>query len=270
MPDYGKLAGTVALITGGGSGIGRAIALLFAAEGAKVVFTGRDIDKLNALERQFWSLNLTGCGFVADADQYEDAKAAVNHTISTYGRLDFVVANAGISMRASFAELELEVIERLMTTNFWGAVYVIKAALPHIIKNRGAVIGISSIAGYRGLPYRTGYSASKFALNGFLESLRTEMLDHGVHVMTVAPGFTASNIRQVALGADGKVAPESQRSEQSMMPADDVAEAVLSALMSKKKQVVLTNQGKLTVWLNKLFPSWMDKMVLKNFKKHGG
>jgi len=148
-----------------------------------------------------------------------------------------------------------------MDINFYGVLYATQACLPEIIKNKGSVIGISSIAGFRGLPGRTGYSASKFALNGFLEVLRTEMLYRGVHVLTACPGFTSSNIRNKALTKDGSIQGESPRDEEKMMTAEECATHIYKATVRRKNFLILTNQGKLAVWLNKLFPSMADKVV---------
>jgi short-subunit dehydrogenase len=133
-------------------------------------------------------------------------------------------------------------------------VYATKYCLPEIKKNKGSIIGISSIAGFRGLPARTGYSASKFALNGFLESLRTELLKTGVHVLTASPGFTATNIRKRSLTNDGSAQGDSPRDEGKMMTAEECARHIYNA-------TVLTAQGKLTVFLNKWLPSLTDTLV---------
>jgi len=176
-----------------------------------------------------------------------------------------LINNAGISMRALFEEADLAVIRELMDINFWGTVYCSKRALPSVMKNKGVIAGISSIAGYRGLPGRTGYSASKFAMQGFLEALRTEMLHTGVHVMWVSPGFTASNIRNVARTADGSSQAETPLNESKLMTAEECARRVLDGVEQRKRSIVMTTQGKLAVWLNKLLPSFADKMVYKHF-----
>jgi short-subunit dehydrogenase len=133
--------------------------------------------------------------------------------------------------------------------------------LPEITRKKGSIVGISSIAGYRGLPGRTGYSASKFALNGFLEVLRTEFLNTGVHVLTACPGFTASNIRKRSLTKDGTHQGESPREEDQMMTSEECADHIYNATVKRKRTLILTTQGKLAVWLNKLWPSLADKMV---------
>jgi short-subunit dehydrogenase len=139
--------------------------------------------------------------------------------------------------------------------------------LPHITAAKGNIIAISSIAGYRGLPGRTAYSASKFAMNGFMEALRLELQTQGVHVGVVSPGFTASNIRKRALKADGSPQGDSPLHENKLMSAEEVAEAIYWAVIYRKREVVLTTQGKLTVWVNKLLPTLADKLVFNHFKK---
>ncbi|MEI8205236.1 MAG: SDR family NAD(P)-dependent oxidoreductase, partial [Bacteroidota bacterium] len=163
--------------------------------------------------------------------------------------------------------LELKVIKKVMDVNFWGAVYCTHYALPHLLKTGGSVVGVSSIAGYKGLPGRTGYSASKFALQGFLEVLRIENLKTNLHVLIACPGFTASNIRKTALAKDGSQQGESPRAEEKMMSAELVAEEIVKAIIKRKKLLLLTTQGKMTVLLNKFFPFFMDKMVYNHMAK---
>jgi short-subunit dehydrogenase len=146
-------------------------------------------------------------------------------------------------------------------------VYCTKFALPALLKNKGTVVGISSIAGFKGLPGRTGYSASKFALNGFLETLRIENMKKGLHVLICAPGFTASNIRNTALTKDGSMQSESPLDESKLMSSEEVAEHLLEAIRKRKPTLVLTTMGKLTVLLNKFFPSFMDKMTYNHMAK---
>lgn len=147
------------------------------------------------------------------------------------------------------------------------ALYATKYCLPEIIRNKGSVVGISSIAGYRGLPGRAGYSASKFALNGFLEVLRTELLKTGVHVLTACPGFTASNIRKRALTGAGVMQGESPRNEKKMMTAEECARHIYRATARRKRTLILTTEGKLAVWLNKWWPSLADRLVYNAFAK---
>ena len=251
----------VVVITGGSSGIGKALAEVFGKNGSKVLITGRNKSELDKAVAVLSLSGITVVGVVADASIEQDNKRMADEALKHFGKIDILINNAGITMRALFEELDMSVIKKVMDINFYGVLYATQACLPEIIKNKGSVIGISSIAGFRGLPGRTGYSASKFALNGFLEVLRTEMLYRGVHVLTACPGFTSSNIRNKALTKDGSIQGESPRDEEKMMTAEECAAHIYKATVKRKNFLILTTQGKLAVWLNKLFPSMADKVV---------
>ena len=255
------------IITGGSSGIGKALAYQFGKEGARILITGRNQASLIAVESSLKSSGIEVLAFQSDVSKEEDNKAMAQYAIDQWGGIDILINNAGISMRALFEEVDLEVIKKVMDINFYGALYATKYCLPPIIRSKGSVVGISSIAGYRGLPGRVGYSASKFALQGFLEVLRTEMLKKDVHVLTACPGFTTSNIRKVALTKDGGIQGESPRDESKEMSAEECALLIYKATMKRKKHLVLTKQGKLVVWMNKFFPGFIDKMVYNALAK---
>lgn len=262
-----KIKGKVVIVTGGTSGIGKACAKKFGENGANVVITGRSNQKLENTKAELEAKNINVLAVQADVSIEEDNQRLIEETISKFGRIDILINNAGISMRALFDDLDLKVLKQVMDINFWGSVYATKYCLPYIKKTKGSILGISSIAGYRGLPARTGYSASKFAMQGFLEALRTELLKTGVHVLVACPGFTASNIRNTALSADGSGQGESPRDEGKMMTPDQVSEYIFKATIKRKRDLVLTSQGKMTVFLNKWFPSFMDKMVYNHMAK---
>lgn len=251
----------VVIITGGSSGIGKALAEVFGGRGSKIIITGRnkkDLDETVDLLRQ---KKIEISGFQADVSVESDNQKMAEEAIRIYGRIDILINNAGITMRALFSELDLSVVKKVMDINFYGVLYATKYCLPEILKNKGSVIGISSIAGYRGLPGRTGYSSSKFALNGFLEVLRTELLKKDVHVLTACPGFTASNTRKRALTKDGSIQGESPRNEDNMMTAEDCALHIYRATVRRKKILILTTLGKFTLFMNKWFPGLVDKLV---------
>jgi len=257
----------VVIVTGASSGIGKALALEYAAKNAVVVMAARRIEKLEQIAKDIPNSSSNILVLKTDVSKESDCKILIEKTIEKFGRIDILINNAGISMRALFEDTELSVIKKLMDINFWGTVYCTKYALPHLLKTKGSVVGVSSIAGYKGLPGRTGYSASKFAMHGFLEVLRIENMKKGLHVLTACPGFTASNIRNTALAADGSQQSESPRDEEKMMSAEDVADKIIGAIEKKKDRLTLTTQGKLTVLLNKFFPKFMDKMVYNHMAK---
>lgn len=256
----------VVIVTGGTDGIGRAFVATLLNFGAKVATCGRNHEKLYSLQASHPSLPLHT--LVADVTKEADCKKLVESTVKYFGKIDILINNAGISMRALFKDLDIEVIRKVMEVNFFGAVYCTKYALPHIIEAKGTIVGISSVAGYRGLPGRTGYSASKYALQGFLESLKTELIDDGVHVMWVSPGFTASSIRENALNDKGQQQDENPMDEGKMMTAEDAVNRLLAAIKNKKRSVVLTFTGKETVFLNRFFPKLADRLVHKFYFKN--
>ncbi|WP_256004881.1 MULTISPECIES: SDR family oxidoreductase [Pedobacter] len=258
----------VVVITGASSGIGKACAEEFARRGANLVLAARQYVTLCEITAQLQkAYDIKALAVQADVSREEDCRAVIAQAIDTFGGVDILLNNAGLSMRALFNETDLSVLKNLMDVNFWGTVYCTKYALPELLKSKGTVVGVSSIAGYRGLPGRTGYSASKFAMNGFMESLRTELLHSGVHVMVACPGFTASNIRVAALAKDGAAHGETSMEEEKMMSAEEVAHRIAEGIAARKRTLVMTRQGKLTVWLNKLLPGVADGLVFKHFTK---
>ncbi len=257
----------VVAITGGSDGIGKALVETLIAMGAKVATCGRNQDKLYDLQVKYPNAPLHT--IVADVSNLNDCKNFINSTIKTFGGIDILINNAGISMRALLKDAEIEVLQKVMDINFYGTVYCTKLALQSIIERKGTIVGVSSIAGYRGLPGRSGYSASKFAVNGWLEAVRTELLDDGVNVMWVCPGFTASNIRNAALNNKGNSQGESPMNEAELMSSEECATHILKAIEKRKRTLVLTFTGKRTVFMNKFFPAWADKLVKKFFFKNG-
>jgi short-subunit dehydrogenase len=203
-----------------------------------------------------------------DVSREADCKNLIEKTIKTYGKIDILINNAGISMRAMFKDLDLDVIRQLMDVNFWGTVYCTKYALPYLLKQKGSVVGVISIAGHVGLPARTGYSSSKFAIRGFLDTLRIEHLKDDLHVLVAAPGFTSSNIRNTALKADGSRQGKTPRNEGKMMSAEKVAEKIFKAVRKRRSSLILTFvEGKLTVFLGKCCPRLLDKLIYKEMAK---
>jgi short-subunit dehydrogenase len=258
----------VVLITGASSGIGKACAIEMAKRGANLVLAARQYVTLCELTAELQKeYGIQAIAVQTDVSREEDCELLVKQALVTYGRIDVLINNAGLSMRALFKDLDLSVLKNLMDVNFWGTVYCTKYALPEIIKSKGTIVGVSSIAGYRGLPGRTGYSASKFAMNGFMEALRTELLKTGVHVLVACPGFTTSNIRFSALAKDGTAHGETSMEEGKMMSPEAVAEQIVNGIAEEKRTLIMTGQGKLTVWLNKLLPALADNLVYKHFSK---
>ncbi len=265
MSDY--FLNKVVAITGGSDGIGKALIELLLPMGARVATCARNQDKLYDLQLRH-STKPLHC-VVADVSNYNDCKMFIDSTIKQFGGIDILINNAGISMRTLLKDAELDVFKKVMDINYFGTVYCTKLALESIIQRKGSIVGVSSIAGYRGLPGRSGYSASKFALNGWLEAIRTELLDDDVNVMWVCPGFTKSNIRNAALDGQSRAQGESPLNESQLMSATECAEHIVHAIEKRKRTLVLTFKGKQTVFLNKFFPALTDRLTRNFFFKNG-
>jgi len=256
----------VVIVTGGSDGIGRALIDALIPLGAKIATCARNYDKLYNLQLQYPNVLLHT--MACDVSNENDCKRFIESVIEVFGHIDILINNAGISMRSLFNDVDVDVMKRVMDVNFFGAVYCTKYSLPSILENKGTVVGISSTAGSRGLPGRSGYSASKFALQGWLEALRSEMTHTGVNVMWVSPGFTASNIRNAALNEKGETQGESPLDEAKLMSAEECAQYIIKAIEKRKRTLILTSSGKLAVFMNKFFPSWSDKLMYKHFFKN--
>jgi dehydrogenase/reductase SDR family protein 7B len=257
----------VVVITGASSGIGRACALEFAEQGAHVVVAARREKELLDLADQIRQAGVEALPVVTDVRRAEDCERLIHQTLEKFGKINVLINNAGISMRATFENTDLEVIKELMDTNFYGAVYCTKFALPHLLEQKGTVIGISSITGLAPLPGRTGYVASKHAMDGFFNTLRLENLEKGLNVMVVHPGFTSSEIRKRALNENNMPQEESPRNEEKMMSSERVAWYVARAAFRRERDLVLTPQGKIAVWLHKNFPGITDRILLYEMSK---
>lgn len=248
------------VITGASSGIGEAMAKVYSQMGARVVLGARSEEKLQQLAAEIESAGGRAAYCAADVTKAEDCKRLIDTAVEAFGGIDVLICNAGISMRAIFDDVDLDVLHRLMDVNFWGTVYCAKYALPYLQASRGSLVGISSVAGIHGLPGRTGYSASKFAMTGLLETIRVENLKKGLHVMVACPGFTASNVRFSALTADGSQQGATPREEGKMMTPEQVAHIVAKGIARRKRLCLMEIEGRATHFVKKFAPALVDKL----------
>lgn len=256
----------VIIVTGASSGIGLASARLFGSYGAKVVMAARSIDKLIELSPSVGDAENVLC-VKTDVSVESDCRSLIEQTVERFGRIDILVNNAGLSMRAMFKDLDLDVIRRLMDVNFWGTVYCTKFALPYLLDVKGSVVGVISIAGYSALPARTGYSSSKYAVRGFLDTLRIEHLKDGLNVLTFAPNYVASNVRNAALVADGSAQGNTPLEEGKLMSAEECARHLAKALSRRRSVVTLTTLGKITAAGRTLIPKIDDRITYRYIAK---
>lgn len=263
-PIVMDIADKVIIVTGASSGIGRACAADFVRHGANVVLVSRRRDVLLHVAAEIDPQGNRTLVVEADVTSEMQCQVVIEHTVHKFGRIDVLVCNAGVSMRASFDDVKIDVLKRLMDVNFWGVVYCVRYALPYLLESRGTIVGVNSVAGYIGLPGRTGYSASKFAMRGFLDTIRNEYLNRGLSVFVIAPGFTESNVRYSALTADGSPQGFTPRDESSMMTSEEVAREIRSGIMKNKRFKVLTFvHGKLALFLQKWWPSLVSLLANK-------
>ena len=255
--------GKTVVITGASSGIGRALAYEFAAHGANVVIGARHEEKLTEIADDLTGRGAAVARCTADVTQEADCRRLIETAVTRFGGIDILICNAGISMRALFDEVDLEVLHRLMDVNFWGTVYCTKYALPYLQAAKGTVVGVSSVAGLHGLPGRTGYSASKYAMTGFLDTIRIENRRKGLHVMVACPGFTATNVRFSALTADGTAQGTTPRKEEKMMTAEEVAHRIARGILKRKRLLLMEFEGRATHFIKKFSPRFLDMMFYK-------
>ena len=255
------------IVTGASSGIGEALVKVLFDRGANVVMGARSEDKLKAIAQTIDSEGKRIAYVVADVSVESDCKSLIELAVTKFGGVDVLICNAGISMRAIFDDVDLSVLHKLMDVNFWGTVNCTKYALPYLQKSKGSLVGVSSVAGIHGLPARTGYSASKYAMTGFLETIRIENMKKGLHVMIACPGFTASNVRFSALTADGSSQGESPRAEDKMMSSEEAAMRILKGIASEKRTVLMDFNGRATTFIKKFAPKFLDKMFFNHMAK---
>ncbi len=258
----------VAVITGASSGIGKALSFEFAKNKFNIAICARRIDRLEQMAIEI-NKNFSVDVFISQTDiaVKEDCQNFIEETYNYFGRIDVLVNNAGISQRALFVDLELDSFKKIIDTNYWGTVYCTKFALPYLLQSKGSLVAISSISGFSPLPGRTAYCSSKYGIHGFLESLRIENLKTGLHVMIVAPGFTASEIREKAMVAGGGQQGSSPRNEAKMMTPERVAQKVLRGIRIRKRTIIMSPMGIAAVWFTRLLPELMDRIVYHHIKK---
>ncbi|HEX6039748.1 SDR family oxidoreductase, partial [Longimicrobium sp.] len=243
----------VVVITGASEGIGRELALQLADQGAWLVLAARDAARLYAVAEECRLRGARAVSVPTDVADQAQCRALIERTVAEYGRVDTLVNNAGIGMWARFDEVQdLAPFERMMQVNYFGSVYCTHAALPHLKRTRGRIVGVSSLTGKAGVPTRSGYAATKHAMAGFFDSLRIELDGTGVTVTMIYPGFVATEIRERAFGADGKPLGKSPVREAEVMTVETCARLILEAAAERRRELVMTRRGKFGMWLKLL------------------
>ena len=259
----------VIVITGASDGIGAEMARLWARRGdVALVLAARSVDKLEAVATQCRSAGAQVLVHTMDVGVQAECIGLVEAALQAFGRIDTLVNNAGMSAHALFADVtDLAWYETLMRINHWGSVWCTHAALPHLLASRGRIVAVASLAGLVGVPGRTAYSGTKFAMVGFFEALRTELLASGVSVTIAYPGVVATEIRRRGFNAAGEAAGKSGLDEAGAMSVAECAGLIVNGAQARRRNIVMSGKGKLSRWLKLAAPGLVDRLALKALSK---
>jgi NAD(P)-dependent dehydrogenase (short-subunit alcohol dehydrogenase family) len=256
------LKGKVILISGAAGGLGKALCLRYATAGSRIAATDLDATRLAALIIALQKMGAQALALPGDITDPEACKAAVAATLSHFGTLDGLINNAGISHRSLLRATQPEVIRSVMEVNFFGALNLTHAALPHITAQRGFIAAISSVAGFSPLIGRTGYAASKHALHGFFESLRSEVENDGVSVTLVCPSFISTGIGAAALDGQGdNSAGKPRLTSGGESSAEDIAERIFEAIAENYRLLLPDRTARLAWWISRLTPAFYARTM---------
>ncbi len=264
-----QLSGKTIIITGASSGLGRALALELAGLNANLVLFARNKVKLLETQKLCAEFNAPAIICPGDVTKPQNCQKLVERTVAQFGALDILIANAGIGLWAKFEEIDdLAILEKVMATNYLGAVNCTQPALPHLKKSKGLIAVISSIQGKQGVPSHTGYAASKHALHGFFDSLRIELQNTGVNILIALPSWIRnSDWRQNSLGMDGRPKGESSKTHsKSAVSLEECAQIIVKAILKRKREVVIPSKLKYLPWLNLINPRIVEFFIKKKIE----
>lgn len=265
MPNR-DFRGKTVVVTGAAGGMGRAFCKRFGQAGARLGLMDLRMEDLEAFSAELSTQGVESIRVQCDITREEECYGAVGKVAEKFGGVDVLINNAGITHRSAFRDTGVEVYRRVMAVNFFGSLYCAKAALESLIERQGQIIVVSSIAGFSPLLGRTGYSASKHALHGLFDSLRTELADFGVGVLIVCPGFTATGISVSALDGDGTITTHPQSTVGRVATPEEVAEHVFQAATRNRKLLILSATGRLTRLVHKLSPGLYEALMTRSLR----
>lgn len=254
----------VVWITGASSGIGEALAKAFADEGAKLILSSRRSDELERVKNTLKSINSDILILPLDLAETSKTDALTKQVIDTFGRIDILINNGGISQRSLTKDTSLEIDRKVMEVNFFGTVALTKSVLPYMLKQKsGHIIAVSSIVGKFGFYLRSAYSASKHALHGFFESLRMEIYADNIKVLIVCPGKIRTNISVNALTGDGSKHSIMDESTDKGLSPEVCAQKILDGIKSNKEELLIGGSDLNAIWLKRFFPKLFSRIIRK-------
>ena len=251
----------VIIITGSESGIGRETARQFGEQGAHIVLNGLNIDRLAQTEASFREAGYSVVSCIADVTDYNQCETLIDTAIQAFGRIDVLITNASISMRAYFVDLTPAAFKRVMDSNIYGSVFPLKAALPYLIQSAGSVTFISSISALNGMPSGSAYCAGKAALSNLAHTIRLELYQTGIHFGIVHIGFTENDPDKRVLDATGQPVPIAYRNPKYQMPRTNVSQAILRHIQKRKRRTILSPTGFLILFVHGLSPRLADAII---------
>ena len=264
-------AGKVIAITGASEGIGAELARRVSGKGVWLALAARNLEKLEKTAAECRALGAEAVAIRCDVSAEADCRNFIEETARKYSSLDILVNNAGVSGHALFEDVsDFGWYEDMMRVNYMGSLYCTRYAIPHLKKRRGQIVAISSLAGKVGVPGRTAYSPAKAAQALFFEALRLELRESGIDITIVYPGVVSTNIRLHGYGANGQPAGYSGLREDNAMPVEECVRQIIAATLARKRELVMTLQGKIGLWMKLAFPKIVDQMVLRALKKNPG
>lgn len=257
----------VAIITGSGSGIGKATAFLFCKNGIKVMLNGRDENKIKKVANELISYGYRVSFFTGDITDYQTCTELVSHTIKTFGKINFLVTNASISMNARFDEMRPELFKKVLDSNIYGAIMPVFASLNFLKLTKGSVVFIGSLAGVYGMPTASAYSAGKMALTAVQQSLRAELHSSGVHVGILYVGFTENDNDKKLMSSNGSWKPVPKRPRLLLHTQSKVASSVLLMVKRRLNKKTLSVNGKFLTFLSRVAPEILGLLTIVSQKR---
>lgn len=258
----------VVVITGASDGIGREVALQLADQGAWLALAARDAARLEAAAAECRARGGRAVAIPTDVGDEAQCRLLIDRTVQEYGRIDTLVNNAGVSMWARLDEVtDLAPFETMMRVNYMGSVWCTHAALPHLKRSRGRIVGVSSLTGLTGVPTRSAYAASKHAMRGFFDAIRIELADEGVSVTMIYPGFVSTGIRTRAYGPDGQPLVANPVHEAEVMTPEECARQTVAAMAGRRREVVMTARAKVGQWIKLIAPGVVDRIARKTIER---
>ena len=258
----------VVVVTGASEGIGRALCVALAPQRPSLVLAARSRERLDSLKQEVEALGARALVVPTDVTEEAACRQLIEQTVSTWGRLDALVNNAGGTMWTRLQDIQdTSIFDRLMRLNYLGSAWCTYYALPHLLQSRGRIVGVSSVAGLTGVPTRTAYAASKHAMFGFFDSLRVELRESGVSVTMIAPDFVVSEIHRRALGADGQALGKSPLQESKVMTAEECARRMVTAMEKRRRMLLPSLRGRAGYLAKLVSPALVDRIAAKAIRE---